>query len=296
MNSVETVKDNADFYLENNGKSVSRQLVDASQNNILTFNCYGVKIGVIVNRIELLQSIRDLLPVDAREVALNEVDHLFSIVAFGDGNPENALFCNGREWIKDPNLESLFSILQAQMRQKVAEFTNEKVFIHAGVVVYKNCLIMLPGNSFAGKTTLTAALVQAGAVYYSDEFAIVDRNGIVSPYPKPLSMRKRGSRESLQVEIGVEHFGGKQGVEPLPVKLVVITKHQPRARWRPEVLSAGQAILELLKHANNSLRHPQIVLPVLQKIAENARVIRSPRGAAEICAAAILREIDGLQN
>ena len=63
------------------------------------------------------------------------------------------------------------------------------IFIHAGVVAQDGVAIALPGVSFAGKTTLVSALVRAGAVYYSDEFAVIDKRGVVNPYPKALSVR-----------------------------------------------------------------------------------------------------------
>ena len=49
---------------------------------------------------------------------------------------------------------------------------------------------MIPGSSFSGKTTLVRALVDAGAVYYSDEFAALDETGRVFRYAKWLSVRR----------------------------------------------------------------------------------------------------------
>ena len=47
-----------------------------------------------------------------------------------------------------------------------------------------------------------AALIEAGAVYYSDEFAVVDPDGWVYPYPQPLGLRSPGSfsQEHVAVE------------------------------------------------------------------------------------------------
>ena len=59
--------------------------------------------------------------------------------------------------------------------------------MHAGVAVWNGAAILIPGRSHAGKSTLTKSLIDAGAVYYSDEFAPVLPNGFVIPYPKPLS-------------------------------------------------------------------------------------------------------------
>ena len=59
--------------------------------------------------------------------------------------------------------------------------------------------LLLPGGSFTGKTTLVGALVRAGAVYYSDQYALLDEDGLIHPYP-----------------CHVERFGGSAGDEPVP--------------------------------------------------------------------------------
>ena len=71
----------------------------------------------------------------------------------------------------------------------VAEFSTPHLMMHAGVVAWKGKAIVLPGTSHAGKTTLVTALVEAGATYYSDEYAVLDAKGHVSPYARRLSLR-----------------------------------------------------------------------------------------------------------
>ena len=64
----------------------------------------------------------------------------------------------------------------------VANYAPDRVFVHAGVVAWRGRALVLPGTSFAGKTTLVAELVRAGAIYYSDEYAVLDEQGRVHPY------------------------------------------------------------------------------------------------------------------
>jgi hypothetical protein len=45
----------------------------------------------------------------------------------------------------------------------VATLAEDLVFIHAGVVGWRNRAIVMPGHSFSGKSTLVLALVEAGA-------------------------------------------------------------------------------------------------------------------------------------
>ena len=64
----------------------------------------------------------------------------------------------------------------------LAERARNRIFIHAGVVGWQGRAIVIPGRSFSGKSTLVAALLQAGATYYSDEFAVLDGRGYVHPF------------------------------------------------------------------------------------------------------------------
>ena len=75
------------------------------------------------------------------------------------------------------------------------------VFLHAGVIGWRDRAFVFPGPSFAGKSTLIAELVRAGATYYSDEYAVVDEDGRVHPYARALQMRQSGG--SVQSGVSV---------------------------------------------------------------------------------------------
>jgi hypothetical protein len=138
---------------------------------------------------------------------------------------------------------------------------------------------MIPGPSLSGKTTLVAAFVRAGATYYSDEYAVLDANGRVRPYLKPLSVRPGPNLRS--VKYPVEAFGGVAGAEPLPVKWVLVTQYRQAATWRPRALSPGQAMLELLARTVPARRRPRAVLATLRRASADARTLKSARGEAE---------------
>src|SRR4029450_1319780 len=71
----------------------------------------------------------------------------------------------------------------------VAEHAPHHLFVHAGVVGWEGRAIVMPGASFAGKTTLVQAWLERGATYYSDEFAVLGRAGRVHPFARPLAIR-----------------------------------------------------------------------------------------------------------
>ena len=67
------------------------------------------------------------------------------------------------------NLDEVIRALQTDLQLFVATEALSRLFVHAGVVGWRGRAILVPGTSFSGKTTLVAAMVQAGASYYSDE-------------------------------------------------------------------------------------------------------------------------------
>ena len=91
----------------------------------------------------------------------------------------------------------------------VAGHTQRAVFVHAGCVVAGARAILIPGYSRSGKTSLTAALVRAGALYYSDEFAVLDHRGLVRPYPRSLSVRTADGARTQRVP--ARALGGQIG-------------------------------------------------------------------------------------
>ena len=135
-----------------------------------------------------------------------------------------------------------------------------------------------------------AALVRAGASYYSDEYAVLDERGYVHPYPKLLSLRTGdGGRPQRRP---ASELGGPTGQEPAPVGLVLLTHYREGARWRPRTLSPGQAVLGMLEHTVPARDRPETALAVLGRVAERAHVIKSPRDEAPRAAERVLKLLD----
>lgn len=160
----------------------------------------------------------------------------------------------------------------------VANYAPDRVFMHAGVVGWQGNALVFPGTSFAGKTTLVAELVRAGAIYYSDEYAVLDEEGRVHPYPRDLQMRKTGRTEQTAVAVG--QIGGIAGTGPLLASQVIFTKYAENGGWNPEPVSKGMAVLEMLQHTIPVQRTPARVMATLAKMMDSATAIRSERGEA----------------
>jgi ABC-type ATPase with predicted acetyltransferase domain len=243
-----------------------------------------VRIGIRTNEPEALNRVSEHFPPLWKPSPISAVERLFSLRV---GKTTHALFEEQERVAKSRSLKSVLETFEARLKIYVAEMARRRVFIHAGAVGWQGRAIIIPGRSYSGKTSLVAELVRAGATYYSDEYAVLDLQGRLHPYPQPLAMRKPGSFG--QKKCLVEEIGGHVGIRPLPVGLVVVSQYKPGVRWRPATLSAGQAVLELLAHTVPARRKPEMVIPALQRAVWEATLLKGARGEAEETARLMLQ-------
>ena len=182
--------------------------------------------------------------------------------------------------------EGLLAGLANAMDQLVALHARRRVFVHAGAVEWKRRAILLPGKSHSGKTTLVAALIEAGASLLSDEYAVLDPRGLVHPYPRPLGIRPEAG--TSPVRCLRKQTKGRPSNGPVPIGLIVATKHRPSARWSPRTISSGQAVLELLAHTIPARSRPAETLAALVEGATSAIALKGDRGEAEAVSADLL--------
>ena len=178
-------------------------------------------------------------------------------------------------------LDLAIVMLRTQMRRFVGYHAKDLVFVHAGVVAQEGAAIVLPGHSFAGKSTLVEALVGAGAEFYSDEYAMFDAQGRVAHYREPLS--RRGARGQEEVELG-----SGEPLEPVTVGLVAFTSYRPGARWEPRRLSTGAGLVAMMEHAVPARERPAQTLATLRQALTGAALLGGERGEAVETARALI--------
>lgn len=170
--------------------------------------------------------------------------------------------------------------------------------VHAGVVSTADGLLVVPGASGHGKTTLVAACLRAGLGYVSDEVLAVDRvTGAVHAFPRPLALGHEvwtvlgldpGTRPSPGGERLVPVTTLGQLGLPGPVGHVLLTVRGPD-RPRLTEVGAGEAVTTLLGSSFNHFRDPAGSLHRVVAIARGARTWRvGYRDAPEL--AAVLRQ------
>jgi hypothetical protein len=191
------------------------------------------------------------------------------------------------------DLDVVLEAFDTQLKIYVAEMARRRVFLHAGAVEWQGKGIIIPGRSFSGKTSLVAELLRAGATYYSDEYAVLDRGGRMHPYPAPLAIRQPDSNK--QSNISAQELGGSVGAKPLPVRLIVVSRYEPGKEWHPHTLTPGQAMLELLNNTIPARRKPEAVITTLRKVVGGAVTLKGVRGEASQTAKLIFDHLVRLQ-
>ena len=262
----------------------------------IKFQAFGVKIGIKAEKTLYLEKIYRLLeqtfPNGFEKVRAQEIEYSFIIESKKTEKGERfELYRNDKKVIENAGGDFFFQMVESEIRVTVAEFAVSRVFLHAGVVAWNNRAIVIPAKSFSGKSTLVAELVKKGAVYYSDEYAVLDAAGNVQPFPKWLSLR--GIIDPYtQLECSVESIGGIAGTKTIPVAMVLIAQYKKEKkilkRWNPRRLSSGQAMMEILPHAIPIRGKPKFVLEVLNKLTHRAIIVKTVRGEAKEFASALI--------
>jgi hypothetical protein len=265
-----------------------QEFTDRAAPHQLAFSAFGIQIRICTNAPQLLPQIEAMIPpgwhprprssAQNRLGLLDEGDDWYSIYRYDGACIHDA-----------PGREYALLTLDTQIQSHVALEAPDFIFIHAGVVADGGSALLLPGMSFAGKTTLVRSLVKAGAVYYSDEFAVLDATGRVHPYPRPLSYRPPDGGPS--VDYRVEQLGGAVGDQPLSVRLVVAARYRPGVEWDPEHLSAGAGALILLENAIPGQDRPDQTIRHITRAIAGATVLHGERGEADEIAGELLEAL-----
>jgi hypothetical protein len=246
----------------------------------LAFRSFGVHFELSASKAKLLQEALTYLPLESKQCVNASGGPRYSLVrsstASQSDKTTHSLYRDGRRLFTCDHRRELLERFGSIISLHVAEASRKRTFVHAGVVGWGRSAILIPGRSFSGKTSLVEALVRAGATYYSDEFAVVDKRGMVYPYARPLEVRENGSyRQTRRL---VEEIGGVAGKRPLPVALVIVSRYKPGARWAPRQLSPGIGLLKILDNTVSARRSPAIALSTLKQLVSGAVIVKGVRG------------------
>lgn len=249
----------------------------------------GLRVGFQTNRRTLVSNLSALLVPGSVPADFTNLDFVYSLNA----EPKRQLYTaylGSRALTRQGNRKTTLDFIESDLQHTIAKHSRENVFLHAGVIGWRDCAILFPGRSFTGKSTLVRVLIQAGAVYVSDEFARIDARGLVHPFPRPLSFRSSSGRLRLYPE----QEAMKVASGPCQVGAIVATRYVAEGAWYPTRLSPGQAALVLLSNTIAVRLDPAKAVRYIGQLASSARAISSPRGDAEATVPLLLETLDRL--
>lgn len=245
-----------------------------------SFRAYGITVGVRTNDPLILEELRSRLPFGARPSTAEKVEFLFSLRVGPQRRSGmrsfHLLYVDGTQAARSLELSDVLAAFTSQLQMTVAEHSRRGLFVHAGVVEWNGSAILIPGRTFTGKSRLVLAFLRAGARYYSDEFGIVEKNGLIRPFRRPISIRSDDGTESRDV------YTPENGAEPpaIPVGWVIVTRYRSGSRWRPRTMTAGEAFLSLFANTVPARQRPREAFAALDRVVAGAVRLKGVRGEA----------------
>jgi len=242
-----------------------------------SLDAHGMLVGLRASDRSALPMLRSVIPPGARPSNAESVDALYSLVVARDDRRMHELYADAECAVRTSDLDELLVAFQSHLHFKVAAQARTRLFVHAGVVGWQGGAILIPGRTHTGKSSLVAALVRAGATYYSDEYAVLDDDGLVHPFARALGIRDTLGR-SRPVEPAA--LGASVGDVPLPLRLVIVTRYAAGAEWLPRRMSPGEMVLALMENTLAVRSRPADTLRILGAAAADAMALEGERGDA----------------
>ena len=254
----------------------------------VAFEAFGARIGIRAAE-PVASALRLALPPRARLITTEDYDTVYSVNSIPPrSSADHIKYQLERDGVGIGSSRSLSEIsreLESDMHFRVALAARDYLFVHAGVVRWQGQAVVFPGRTETGKSSLVMALVDAGGEYFSDEYAVLDREGRVHAYPKPLSQRREGGPPRLHA---AEALGGQQEAPAVAMGLTVITRFRDGAVWNPQRISAARAMMALFDNTVVARRAPEFALAVLAEAVKGTRGLEGDRGEARDMASALL--------
>lgn len=274
------------------------RFLDAAGTEPFHITGLGVRLTVAVEDASLHSLVRTVLT-DLMGAAVDSPQGHIRVVGHGPWrvrSPSSDAVVTSRD-------ETL-SALSAAVNQTVIDLV-DGLALHAAVLCRDGATVVLAAPSRTGKTTLTAALLDGGWGYVTDECLLVPWSGqaVPAPYHRALALSKwsldalgwSGTASVAGVEeqmVVASSRNGRLSDFPEPVSDVVLLRREGRT---PGMFLTHRtaALRGLLARGFNHHERPADALEVLTRLTQNARTWRldssAPRDTAALLTKALSR-------
>jgi len=171
------------------------------------------------------------------------------------------------------------------------------VSLHAATVNWREHGITIAGTSGAGKSSLCTAALLNGAEYFTDEYSLLDQQGCITPFPRPLqwgatehpAFSRQLMDDSGLFGEGTYAFTGHDGQpvtsllwhpghlakEPINMSLLILPRFDASADpVQSEDVLRSQALMELAEEMHHKLPVKDRLRELHQRIPDATRIVR----------------------
>jgi len=208
------------------------------------------------------------------------------------------VYADGEEIGGERRSNEVFPFVEWAINLRVIATRSRYAQLHAASMAYRGNGFIFAGGSGSGKSTLAAGLMARGWKYFSDEFALVERDTLcLHPFPKPLCIKAGSSQVIRRLGIPfarcrdfIKSQKGRVGyINPYdigndsvgrsaPVRFVVfptyVDKQQPKLR----PISRTRALMDLAGCVFNRHAFDDQALSILHKVIGRAQCFRLETG------------------
>ena len=177
------------------------------------------------------------------------------------------------------------NLIRAVDEALISRITTLRV-VHAGAVTWRGRALLLPGRTHSGKSSLVIELLRQGAGYLSDEYALIDSEGLVHAYPRPLLVR---TRHTQQTPVLPETYGNIAASSPSPVSWIVALEYSSEADWELTALAQSEGLMVLLQNTPCVLADMPEIMTVFARAVAGARCYAGCRNHATEAARELLQ-------
>jgi hypothetical protein len=205
---------------------------------------YGWRVAILADSPTVLQVLdRYVAPWLARIPAdTGRADSVFEIHSDAAGF---SLMHRGSPIAYGASIEDLVHPLESWIDDALVRRLTGLVAVHAAAASYGDIGVLLPSPTHGGKSTLVHELLLRGWTYFSDEYALIDGEGRLHPYPRALMLRNGGeqARPVLAAELNAATGSG-----PARVGLILSVEYHRASEWHVRQVSQAEMVIILLKH------------------------------------------------
>lgn len=251
----------------------------------IAFASYGLRLAVRCWLPIPLGVLVQAIPEESTPLAGVEVDRLYDVRPAENAGQRVAVEIDSTPAFFGETETEAIHWIEGDLHHHLATFSRDLLFVHAGVVGWRDRAIVLPGTSFAGKTTLVRALVSLGASYLSDEYAVVDADGLVHPFPRHLRIRtQEGVPEGRLDPLTI----GSLERRSLPIGMVAALRYRAEEGWDAHEVGRGAGALALLGNTVAARLRPTDALDRLTLAIRDAIILQGYRGSVDTDASRLL--------